>query len=131
MKHVSLRRQQSQPCRTFPSRILTCASRTWTATVAPTSSITTAAGLAIGYNLSGRDWTVPQTVGVVDSSQPLRFSDGRTQLCDVNGDRIQDLCSLRSGALSYWLGRGRGRFEPAEVATGVPSFDASDPWQLH
>src|SRR5262249_49553492 len=74
--------------------------------------VTTAAGLAIGYNLSGVDWKQPAIVGTVDPNQPLRFSDGgHTQLCDVNGDRVQDLCYLRSQSLVYWLGRGRGRFE--------------------
>jgi hypothetical protein len=92
--------------------------------------ITTAAGLAIGYNLSGKDWTVPQTIGVVDAKQTLRFSDGHTQICDINGDRVQDLCYLRSGGLIYYLGRGRGIFEPGREATGVPDFDASSPWQL-
>ncbi len=94
--------------------------------------ITTEAGIAIGYNLGGTDWTVPQVVGVVDPNQPLRFSDGgHTQLCDVNGDRIEDLCYLTPGSLVYWLGRGRGVFEPAQVATGVPNWDPSSPWELH
>jgi RHS repeat-associated protein len=93
--------------------------------------VTTAAGLAIGYNVSGSDWTLPSTVGVVDADQPLRFSDGKTQLCDVNGDRLQDLCYLRSESLVYWLGRGRGVFEPARTAEGVPAWDSSNPWQLH
>jgi len=92
--------------------------------------ITTSAGIAIGYNKSGVDWTAPATIGVVDPSQPLRFSDGKTQLCDVNGDRVQDLCYLRSGSLVYWLGRGRGKFEAAKTATGVPEFDSTSPWQL-
>ncbi|HEX9298209.1 MAG TPA: FG-GAP-like repeat-containing protein, partial [Polyangiaceae bacterium] len=95
-------------------------------------AITTAAGLAIAYNLGGNDWTEPALVGVVDPRQPLRFSDGgHTQLCDVNGDRVLDLCYLRPGALTYWLGRGRGRFEPAQSATGVPAWDPSSPWELH
>ena len=92
--------------------------------------VTTLAGLAIGYNLSGVDWTQPAVVGVVDPTQALRFSDGHTSLCDMNGDRVQDLCYLRSGGLAYWLGRGRGKFEPPVVATGVPTFDDSDPWKL-
>ena len=92
--------------------------------------ITTEAGLAIGYNLNGKDWTTPQTVGVVDAKQPLRFSDGHTQLCDVNGDRVQDLCYLHSGGLIYYLGRARGVFEPAREASGVPDYDASSPFQL-
>ena len=92
--------------------------------------ITTAAGLAIGYNLNGKDWTTPQTIGVVDSKQTLRFSDGKTQICDINGDRVQDLCYLRSGGLIYYLGRGRGIFEAGREATGVPDYDASSPWQL-
>jgi RHS repeat-associated protein len=93
--------------------------------------VTTEAGLAIGYNLSGKDWTLPKTVGKVDARQPLRFSDGgKTQLCDVNGDRVEDFCFLRSGALTYWLGRGRGVFEPAREAKAVPKFDDSSPWAL-
>ncbi|HEX8795236.1 MAG TPA: toxin TcdB middle/N-terminal domain-containing protein, partial [Polyangiaceae bacterium] len=92
---------------------------------------TTADGIAIGYNLSGADWTVPQIVGQVDTRQALRFSDGgHTQLCDVNGDRVEDFCYLTPGSLAYWLGRGRGVFEPAATATGVPSFDPSSPWEL-
>jgi len=92
--------------------------------------ITTSAGLAIGYNLNGKDWTVPQTIGVVDAKQTLRFSDGHTQICDINGDRVQDLCYLRSGGLIYYLGRGRGVFEPSREATGVPEYDVTSPWQL-
>jgi hypothetical protein len=43
---------------------------------------------------------------------------------------VQDLCYLHSGSLVYWLGRGRGKFEPAAAATGVPTWDPSSPWQL-
>jgi len=94
--------------------------------------VTTAAGIAIGYNLGGVDWTLPQIIGQVDPRQALRFSDGgHTQLCDVNGDRVEDFCYLTPGSLVYWLGRGRGVFEPAATATGVPSFDPSSPWELH
>ncbi|MDX2053374.1 MAG: toxin TcdB middle/N-terminal domain-containing protein [Polyangiaceae bacterium] len=92
--------------------------------------ITTDAGLAISYNLSGKDWAPPVTVGKIDATQPLRFSDGQTTLCDINGDRVQDICHLRSEGLSYYLGRGRGRFEAARVATGVPAFDVAAPFQL-
>ena len=92
--------------------------------------ITTAAGLAIGYNLNGKDWTTPQTIGFVDARQTLRFSDGHTQICDINGDRVQDLCYLHSGSLIYYLGRGRGAFEAGQEATGVPDFDVTRPWQL-
>src|SRR6202000_2217740 len=61
--------------------------------------ITTAAGLAIGYHLGGTDWSGPQLIGPVDPRQALRFSDGgHTQLCDVNGDRVEDLCYLTSGS---------------------------------
>ena len=94
--------------------------------------ITTEAGIAIGYNRGGVDWTVPAIVGPVDATQALRFSDGgHTQLCDVNGDRVEDFCYLTPGSLAYWLGRGRGVFEPAQVAAGVPAFDPSSPWELH
>lgn len=94
--------------------------------------LTNSAGISIGYNLGGKDWAEPVPAGLVDDRQPLRFSDGgRTQLCDVNGDRVQDFCYLRSESLTYWLGRGRGKFEPATSATGVPSWDPSSPWELH
>ncbi len=92
--------------------------------------ITTAAGLAIAYNLGGADWAPPVTVGKIDAQQELRFSDGKTSLCDINGDRLQDFCYLRSEGLTYWLGRGRGQFEPARTATGVPTFDATAPFRL-
>ena len=92
--------------------------------------ITTLAGMAIAYNLGGSDWTEPELVVGSEALQRLRFSDGRTRLCDVNGDRVQDMCSLRSGALSYWLGRGLGRFDVERVARGVPEFDPANPWQL-
>ena len=94
--------------------------------------VTTVDGIAIGYNRGGVDWTLPQVIGPVDRTQALRFSDGgHTQLCDVNGDRVEDFCYLTPGSLAYWLGRGRGVFEPAQVATGVPGFDPSSPWELH
>jgi len=92
--------------------------------------VTTPAGLAIGYNLGGNDFADTRLVGEVDPTQQLLFSDGNTQLCDVNGDRLHDLCYLRSGGLVYWLGRGRGRFEAGQSAEGVPEFDATDPWKL-
>ena len=31
-----------------------------------------------------------------------------TQLCDVNGDRVEDFCYLTRGSLVWWPGRGRG-----------------------
>ncbi len=92
--------------------------------------ITTQAGLAISYNVRGGDFSPQTTIGVVDEKQPLFFSDGKTQLCDVNGDRVQDLCYLRSAALTYWLGRGRGLFEGAREGSGVPAFEAESPWRL-
>jgi RHS repeat-associated protein len=92
--------------------------------------VTTPSGIAIGYNRGGRDFTEPAIVGSVGAGQELRFSDGHTDLCDVNGDRVIDLCYLRSEGLTYFLGRGRGRFEPGEEAMGVPAFDASAPFRL-
>lgn len=96
----------------------------------PDAVLSTEAGLAISYNLNGRDWAKPEVIGEIDPQQKLRFSDGHTELCDVNGDRVLDLCYLRSQGLAYWLGRGRGVFERARQASGVPSFDAADPWKL-
>jgi RHS repeat-associated protein len=96
----------------------------------PDVAITTKAGLAIGYNLGGVDWSLPALVGKIDTRQELRFSDGKTELCDINGDHLQDICYLTPGSLAYWLGRGRGLFEAGEQATGVPVFDVSDPWKL-
>jgi RHS repeat-associated protein len=55
------------------------------------------------------------------------FSDGSFELCDVNGDRVEDLCLLRSSAFIYYLGRGYGVFEPAREGSGVPAFDRSSP----
>jgi RHS repeat-associated protein len=92
--------------------------------------ISTPAGLAIAYNRSGKSWSEPEMVGVVDPTQSLTFEDGHTQLCDINGDRVQDLCYLRSGALSYYLGRGRGHFEPARAAVAVPIFEPFEPYHL-
>ncbi|MGC4070806.1 MAG: toxin TcdB middle/N-terminal domain-containing protein [Polyangiaceae bacterium] len=92
--------------------------------------ITTPAGLAVAYNRNSKSWSEPELVGVVDRTQTLTFEDGHTQLCDINGDRVQDLCYLRAGALSYYLGRGRGRFEPARAAIGVPNFELFDPYRL-
>ncbi|HEY6725470.1 MAG TPA: toxin TcdB middle/N-terminal domain-containing protein [Polyangiaceae bacterium] len=101
------------------------------------AAITTAAGLSIAYNLGGDDggarplaWAEPVDVGVIDERQQLRFTDAHVSLCDVNGDRLQDFCYLRSGALSYWLGRGRGRFEAAREAAGVPAFEDHEPYRL-
>jgi RHS repeat-associated protein len=91
--------------------------------------LTTPAGIAVGYR-RGNDWTEPAFVGRVDAKEDVRFSDGHTELCDINGDRVQDLCALRSTSLVYWLGRGRGHFEAATTAEGVPTFDASRPYRL-
>ncbi|MFZ5896840.1 MAG: toxin TcdB middle/N-terminal domain-containing protein [Myxococcota bacterium] len=96
----------------------------------PDVAITTKAGLAVGYNLGGVDWSLPALVGKIDARQELRFSDGKTELCDVNGDHVQDICYLTPGSLAYWLGRGRGVFELGQQATGVPVFDPTDPWRL-
>ncbi|MFZ5895573.1 MAG: toxin TcdB middle/N-terminal domain-containing protein [Myxococcota bacterium] len=97
----------------------------------PDAVLTTEAGLAIGYNVNGADWKLPEVIGKVDREQALRFSDGgHTELCDVNGDRVLDFCYLRSQGMAYWLGRGRGVFEPAREATWVPKFDVADPWKL-
>jgi RHS repeat-associated protein len=92
--------------------------------------LTTAAGLAIGYNLDGQDFSEPIPLGEIDPTQSLRFSDGHTQLCDANGDGVRDFCRLRSESLVYYLGRGRGRFESAMTATGVPSWPSNEVWQL-
>lgn len=93
--------------------------------------VSTPTGLAIGYNRHGLEWGVPKLVGPVDAQQSLRFSDGgHTQLCEVNGDGVMDVCYLRSGGLVYWLGRGRGHFVPSAPATGVPTFDEASPWEL-
>ncbi len=91
--------------------------------------VTTLAGLALGYNLGGRDFTEPAIVGSVDPIERVRFSEG-AELCDVNGDRIQDFCKLRAGSLVYWLGRGRGLFELARTGTGVPDFELTEPFRL-
>lgn len=92
--------------------------------------ITTPSGWAIAYNKGGSDWGAPEMIGPIDPKQTLRFSDGHSSLCDVNGDRVLDACYLLSGSLSFWLGRGRGVFEAAASGTGIPSFEASSPWQL-
>jgi RHS repeat-associated protein len=94
--------------------------------------LTTDAGLAIAYNLGGKDFTDATVVGPVgaEAPAPVLFSDGHTALCDVNGDRVQDLCTLRAGALAYWLGRGRGSFEEPRTATGVPPFEDTAPYRL-
>ncbi len=91
---------------------------------------TSAAGLVVGTNLGGKDFASPKTIGVIDPKQELRFSNGKTHLTDVNGDGLLDLAFLRSGALSYWLGRGRGVFEASASASGVPAFSEDDPYQL-
>lgn len=93
--------------------------------------ITGPSGISIGYNVDGVDWKPAQLIGPVDPSQTLLFSDGHTQLCDMNGDGIRDLCTVRSGTVKYWVGRGRGKFEPARAASGVPTWDDASPWELH
>jgi len=92
--------------------------------------ISGANGWAVAYNLGGKDFAAPAKIGVIDPKQVLHFADGHTSLCDVNGDRVQDVCYLLSGSLAYWLGRGRGAFEPAASGSGVPAFEASSPWEL-
>lgn len=91
--------------------------------------VTTPAGIAIGYR-QGRGWTEPEFVPGTEALQTLRFSNGHVSLCDVNGDRQPDLCALRPGGLTYFLGRGRGRFEPGVSARGVPEFDDAAPFVL-
>ncbi len=92
--------------------------------------ISAASGWAVAYNLGGSDFAAPAKLGVIDAKQTLHFADGHTSLCDVNGDRVEDVCYLIPGSLAYWLGRGRGVFEPAASGSGVPTFEASSPWEL-
>ncbi len=92
--------------------------------------LTAPTGLYVSYNRGGTDWTEPALVGEVDPAQPLSFSDGHTELCDLNGDGVQDLCYLRSEGLTYWLGRGRGVFEPAAECQGVPAYNPTEPYKL-
>lgn len=92
--------------------------------------ISGSSGWAVAYNLAGKNFAAPAKLGVIDAKQVLHFGDGHTSLCDVNGDRVQDVCYLLSGSLAFWLGRGRGVFEPAASGSGVPVFDASSPWEL-
>lgn len=92
--------------------------------------LTTKSGIALSTNRGGTDWGPLTPLGPVEPSQTLLFSDGMTQLCDVNGDGVVDFCHLRSGAFRYWLGRGRGVFSSAREGWGVPSFEKSSPWQL-
>jgi RHS repeat-associated protein len=92
--------------------------------------ISASTGWAVAYNLGGTDFAAPVKLGAIDLKQVLHFADGHTSLCDVNGDRVQDVCYLLSGSLAFWLGRGRGVFEPAATGSGVPAFEASSPWEL-
>jgi YD repeat-containing protein len=93
-------------------------------------ALTTSAGLFVARNRDGTVFESSQAVGPIDLEQEVSFERAGTDLCDINGDRLPDVCVLGSGSLVFYLGRGRGSFEPAETATGVPTFEASEPFAL-
>lgn len=84
----------------------------------------TPAGLLYSENDGGRRFARPALLPWPEGAEALRFDAPGIDLCEINGDGLPDLCHLRSTHLAYWLGRGRGRFEPQRTATGVPAFEA-------
>jgi RHS repeat-associated protein len=93
-------------------------------------AMTTEAGLLIATNRDGVAFNAAQQVTVIDPEQTVLFENVGTNLCDLNGDRVQDICVLESGSLVYYLGRGYGSFEPAEEATGVPEFEPNEAFSV-
>jgi RHS repeat-associated protein len=83
-------------------------------------------GLYAAYNEEGGFSQLGALPAFAEAGAPL-FSDGTLQLCDVNGDRVEDLCLLRSSSFFYYLGRGYGVFEPVREGSGVPPFDLTSP----
>lgn len=92
--------------------------------------LTTASGLVVARNRAGLGFDAGQMARPIDPDQPVLFESEGTDLCDINGDRVLDVCRLRSGSLVYYLGRGRGAFEAAEKGRGVPTFEASEAFVL-
>jgi len=91
---------------------------------------TTSSGLLVARNRDGVAFEPVGPAELVDLEQEVLFESEGTELCDINGDRVMDLCRLRSGSLVYYLGRGRGAFEAPELGSGVPEFAASEPFAL-
>ena len=93
-------------------------------------AMTTDAGLLIASNEGGVAFDVAEQASVIDAEQVVMFENIGTELCDINGDRVQDICVLKSGSLVYYLGRGHGSFELAEEATGVPQFEPNEAFSV-
>ncbi|HVU01415.1 MAG TPA: FG-GAP-like repeat-containing protein [Polyangiaceae bacterium] len=91
---------------------------------------TTRAGIVVASNVGGVDFTEPTLVGPIPAPEQPLFSEGTVDVCDVNGDRVTDLCELHSGGLTYFLGFGRGSFGEGVEGTGVPAWDESAPYRL-
>jgi RHS repeat-associated protein len=94
-------------------------------------AVATRAGLQIAYNEGGRGFASPRLVPWPAGAEEALFGEPGWDLCEVNGDGLPDLCRVRSGAMTYWLGRGRGHFEPGRAANGVPAFEDHAPFRLH
>ncbi|MBM4361399.1 MAG: VCBS repeat-containing protein, partial [Deltaproteobacteria bacterium] len=92
--------------------------------------LTVAGGLSVAWNRGGTAFDELQPIGAVDPAEVLDLTDGSTSLCDVNGDRVLDLCKLRSGTLTYFLGLGHGRFGERSEGQGVPEFAREAPFVL-
>jgi len=92
-------------------------------------AMTSEAGLVVASNRDGVAFDLAEAT-VIDEQQTVLFENAGTDLCDINGDRVQDLCVLESGSLVYYLGRGHGSFEPAEEAIGVPQFEPNEAFSV-
>jgi RHS repeat-associated protein len=92
--------------------------------------VSTDTGLSVAYFALGQGFGALTPLPSPDASTRFSFADHSAELCDVNGDGLSDLCSLRSGSLRYWLGLGRGRFQDREQGANMPDFSDEDPFVL-
>ena len=77
--------------------------------------------------------TVARNTGKLVDNEVLTFStgpdDAGLQLADMNGDGLEDLVTLRSGAIRYFPSYGFGNFGDAVEVTGAPLLETSElPW---
>ncbi len=84
---------------------------------------TTSSATYAWRNNGDGSWTaLPPAPPIPDVS----FSDPQVKLADMNGDRLIDIATLRSGSLVYRPGMGYGRWGDAVAVPGAPDAGADE-----